>query len=405
MIKGPSGMRQARVYRVKIAQLVPEGTVVKKGDFVAKLDQSDLSSALQDAELELKQRQTSLKEAKLDTASTLTGARDKVISQEFSVEQAKIAVEQSKYESPATQQQVKNDLKKAKRQYEQAKMSLKLAEQKAKSKIEHDRLQVQDEQDKIKNMKKLSKEFTIHAPQNGMVIYERSRDGSKIGEGDQISAFNPVVAKLPDFSVMQSITYVSEVDIQKVKKGQNVNIGLDAFPDLHLTGTVTHIANIGEQRPNSSSKVFKVTIQVNQSDSLLRPAMTTSNVIHTNFVDSALYVPLETIHTYHDSINIVYKHRSGKPIMQQVILGLMNNTQAIVKAGLSPDDQLYLSMPSDTSRIKKVFLPDSIIRKYKKQKPPKKEIRERKAPKEGRFGRGHGDFRHKPPQEHSAKED
>jgi hypothetical protein len=178
---------------------------------------------------------------------------------------------------------------------------------------------------------------------------------------------------------------------------------LDAFPDLHLTGTVTHIANIGEQRPNSSSKVFKVTIQVNQTDSLLRPAMTTSNVIHTDFVDSALYVPLETIHTYHDSINVVYKHQGNQPIMQQVVLGLMNNTQAIVKAGLSPNDQLYLSMPSDTADAKKVFLPDSIIQKYKKQKPPKKQIREHNLPQKGRLGPGQRKFRNRPPQKHSVK--
>src|SRR5699024_10190343 len=245
-----------------------------------------------------------------------------------------------------------------------------------KTKIINLQRKVQREQEKIANIKKLRKRFTILAPQNGMIIYQRRGfSGSKVTEGDQVSAGRrSVVAKLPDFSVMQSVTYVNEVDIQEVKMGEKVDISLDAYPDKHLTGVVTKIANIGEQRPGSSAKVFRVLIQIDQSmPKLLRPAMTTRNIIHVNYVDSAMHIPLGTIHIYHDSVNVVYKHHSGKPVMQQVVLGLMNDNNAIVKAGLTAEDQLYLSMPSDTSNIKKEFLPEKVIRKYKTPNPEQKE--------------------------------
>jgi multidrug efflux pump subunit AcrA (membrane-fusion protein) len=391
-ITGPAaGMRSIRAFNVKIAKLVPEGTRVKKGDVVAVLDRSQISDNLQDAQQELKQRKTDLNDAKLDTAKTLSQARNSVLSSKFDVQQAKIAVKQSQYESPATQKKVQYDLDKAKREYEQQKQSLKLASVQAESKIQNLRRKVQDEDKKIKNLKKVSDKFTIHAPQNGMVIYARNRrDGTKIKEGDQVSFFNPVVAKLPDFSVMQSVTYVSEVDIQKVHTGQKADISLDAYPDKHLTGDVTQVANIGEQRPNSSTKVFQVTIQINQSDSSLRPAMTTQNIIHTNYVDSALYIPLEAVHSYHDSLNVVYKHRGGKPVMQQIALGLMNDNDAVVKAGLNKDTQLYLSMPPDTSDIKKVFLPDSTVQKYKThEQAPQKLHKKQEHQQRMMDGRGH----------------
>jgi multidrug resistance efflux pump len=395
-ITGPAtGMRSIRAFNVKIAKLVPEGTRVKKGDVVAVLDRSQISDNLQDAQQELKQRKSDLNDAKLDTSKTLSDARNSVINGQFNVQQAKIAVKQSQYESPATQKQVQYDLDKAKREYEQQKQSLKLAKVQAESKIQNLRRKVQDEDNKIKNLKKVSAKFTIHAPQNGMVIYARNRrDGTKIKEGDQVSFFDPVVAKLPDFSVMQSITYVSEVDIQKVHKGQNVNISLDAYPDKHLTGDVTQVANIGEQRPNSSTKVFQVTIQINQSDSTLRPAMTTQNIIHTNYVDSALYIPLAAVHSYHDSLNVVYKHHGGQPVMQQIVLGLMNDNNAIVKAGLSKNTQLYLSMPSDTSKIKKILLPDSVVQKYKSREKPKRKPHKKQEPRQ-KMMRGRGHFPHK----------
>ncbi|HYW36055.1 MAG TPA: efflux RND transporter periplasmic adaptor subunit [Balneolaceae bacterium] len=367
-IKGPQGMRRIGVYHVTIQRLVPEGTIVKKGDFVAELDRSNVMNALQDAKLNLKQQQTQLEQARLDTAQTLSQARDNVTNLKFNMKQSKIAVKQSKYESPATQQKTKNDYEKAKRQYNQAKMSLKRKKKAAQAKIQRINIKLRQYKNKVNRIQKIMSDFTIRAPQKGMVIYKRNRDGSKLKQGDQISAWDPVVAQLPDFSVMQSVTYVNEVDIQKVHKGQKVNIGLDAYPDKHLTGVVTNVANIGQQRQNSSSKVFQVTIRVNQSDSTLRPAMSTRNVIHTNSVDSALYVPLETIHTYHDSLNIVYKHHGGKAIMQQVILGLINNNDAIIKAGVNPGDQLYLSTPTDTANIRKEFLSKKTIEKYKKKK-------------------------------------
>ena len=61
---------------------------------------------------------------------------------------------------------------------------------------------------------------------------------------------------------MISKTYVNEIDVSKVKAGQKVEIIVDAFPERSYTGTVTSVANIGEQLPNADAKVFEVLIKV-----------------------------------------------------------------------------------------------------------------------------------------------
>ena len=63
-----------------------------------------------------------------------------------------------------------------------------------------------------------------------MVIYARNWNGKK-EPGARISAWDPIVAELPDLSDMISKTYVNEVDISKVRVGQEVDIKVDAFPD------------------------------------------------------------------------------------------------------------------------------------------------------------------------------
>jgi multidrug efflux pump subunit AcrA (membrane-fusion protein) len=146
---------------------------------------------------------------------------------------------------------------------------------------------------------------------------------------------------------------------KKIKKDQHVEVGLDAIPDKKMNGTVTSVANIGEQRPNSDSKVYEVIVEIAGTDSTLRPAMTTSNRIIVNRVENAMYVPLEAIHVK-DSTSFVFKKDGIYPAMQQVDLGLMNENEVIVHRGLDMDDTIYLSVPEDTAGIERYYLDEEI---------------------------------------------
>ena len=52
-IMASSKLRSFRVYQVSIQDIVDEGTVVEKGEWIATLDQSDFNSKLQDKEIDL----------------------------------------------------------------------------------------------------------------------------------------------------------------------------------------------------------------------------------------------------------------------------------------------------------------------------------------------------------------
>jgi multidrug efflux pump subunit AcrA (membrane-fusion protein) len=130
---------------------------------------------------------------------------------------------------------------------------------------------------------------------------------------------------------MISKTYVNEIDISKVSKGQKVEVSVDAFPDKNYTGSVVSVANIGEQLPNTDAKVFEVIVKVDGSDPILRPSMTTGNQIITESIEDAVYVPLECVHASTDSIPFVYKKNKTKQI---VVLGQANENEVIIEQGL-----------------------------------------------------------------------
>lgn len=356
-IMGPDGMRNARIWQVKIEEIVPEGTVVQKGDFVASLDRTEIGENITNEELDVEESKSQYLQIKLDTAIELRQARDKVVNQRLEVEAQKLVVEQSQFEPPATIKQAELDLEKAERLLEQVENEYDLLKQKAVSRMQEATIELREDQRRLQFLQDLMKEFTITAPENGMVIYVRD-DGRKQGKGATIRTWFPLVATLPDLSQMISRTYVNEVDISRIKEGQEVKLGLDAFPEKKLTGDVVSIANVGEQRPNSDAKVFEVDVVINESDTTLRPAMTTSNAIITHFLEDELLLPLEALHSQGDSLTYVFKQSGLTTTRQEVELGAKGNDMAVVYRGLEEGDDVYLSIPNNPEEKRLVLLED-----------------------------------------------
>ena len=70
-------------------------------------------------------------------------------------------------------------------------------------------------------------------------------------------------------------------------------------------------------------------------------------------MENALSVPLETIHA-EDSLTFVYKREGLDVVLQEVKIGLVNENEVIIERGLNDKDELYLSVPSDTSGIDQI---------------------------------------------------
>ncbi len=342
-IQGPAGVRRFRVWNMKIQSLVDEGTYVKKGDFVASLDPSELTGKMNEIQIELDEALSQYTQVQLDTTLEMRESREELINLDYALQEAKLKLDQSQYEPPAAIKQAEINYEKAKRKLEQANENYFIKQRQNSAKMQEQRSRVRKKENELDEIQGVISSLRILAPEDGMIIYHKSWDGV-IKEGSQINAWDPTVATLPDLSRMISKTYVNEVDIRRIAPGQKVEIGLDAFPEKKLTGTVANVANVGEQKPNSDAKVFLVNIDINEKDELLRPAMTTSNNIITRKISDAVYVPLESLNSYKDSITYVFKKVGvANAVKQQVVTGETNENYAVILNGLEADDEVYLS--------------------------------------------------------------
>lgn len=344
-IDGPQGLRSIGIWQAKIADLVPEGTIVQKGGYIASLDKSEISTKIRDAENELQKIESQYTQAKLDTALQLRSARDEIANLEFSIKEKQIIVEQSEYEPPATIRQANLDLDRARRSLQQAYKNYDIKKRQAIAKMQEVGASLNTTTNKLEQLNKVLQEFTIVAPEPGMVIYQREWNGKRKTVGSTISGWDPTVATLPDLSVMMSRTFVNEVDVRKVKVDQKVNVTLDAFPEKRLSGKVISVANVGEQNPKSDAKVFEVHVQILEKDTSLRPAMTTGNNIIVGEIKDALFVPLECIHNQGDSLSYVFLKEGLLIKRKEVKLGQTNENHVVILEGLKENQELLLGNP------------------------------------------------------------
>jgi len=376
-IRGPdfTQARNIRVMDIKIQDLVPEGTEVKKGDFIATLDRTSFDNTLKDELERLTTFVTNLEMKILDTAVNLSNLRDNIKNLRFTVEEAQITLQQSKYEPPTTIRQAEIALDKANRSLDQTIRSYSLKVEQAKSEMRNNKNQLAEQQKRVADLQDILSKFNITAPSSGMVIYKRDRMGAKRKVGSSINPWDNVVATLPDMSSMLSKTYVNEIDVSKVKAGQKVEIVVDAFPEKVYTGIVTSVANIGEQLPNADAKVFEVLINVDGSDPILRPSMTTGNKIVTKTISDVIYIPLESVQAGTDSIPFIYLKNGDK---QVVVLGESNENNVVIEQGLKESAQIYLSTPEEPEKFKLVGqeLISVIKDREKAKKAEEKRLRE-----------------------------
>jgi len=349
-IKGPSSLRAHGIWQIKITDLVSEGTYVKEGDYVSQLDKSEVATKISTAATEVEKITTEYEQARLDTAIEMMKLRDELINLNYEIEEKRLISEQSTYEAPAVQRQAEIDLEKAERKLKQSLSNISLKRRQNAAKLHQVQLSLQQQQSKLDRLDALIQELRILAPKDGMVVYKRTWDGKKITSGSQIGVWNPTVATLPDLSKMVTKTYVNEIDISNLKKGLNVSLTIDAFPDKKFTGKVVNVANVGEQLPNSDAKVFEVTVEVNEKDTLLRPAMTTNNQILIEELTDVVFIPQESVFVT-DSVSYVVVKTGLGTEKQKVELGKTNDNFVIVLKGLDEGEELLMVKPEDVESL------------------------------------------------------
>lgn len=343
--------RSLRIYELTITDLIDEGTYVDSGDYVGTLDHKAVEEKVKDTQDELETALTELQDAKIDSNLNLSNQRDQIINSGLDLEEMRIVMEESIYESPSIQKKSKMNHDKAIRKYEQDKNTYKLKQEQEENKVTRKHINYRQINERLAELEILFNSLEIYSPKKGLLTYYKQDFGGVTKVGSRVTMWNPIIATIPDMTNLISKTYVNEIDISKIKIGLQVKIGIDAFPEKELFGELISMANVGQNMPNSDAKVFEVKIKIFGDDNDLRPVMTTSNIIQASNLQDTLFIPSETVFS-NDSLQFVYKVKHGNPVKQIVSLGNANENFVLIKKGLKEGDKIFLSTPDETDDLK-----------------------------------------------------
>nr|HMN31509.1 HlyD family efflux transporter periplasmic adaptor subunit [Caldilineaceae bacterium] len=138
---------------------------------------------------------------------------------------------------------------------------------------------------------------------------------------------------------------------RQVQLGQSVSLSVDALPDADLTGQVTAISPTANDI--SGVIAYEVTVAPDPTDAPLRAGMSATAIITTAQVDNVVLLPNRFVQVDRQSKRaFVYKLDNGALVLQEVELGLRNEEESQILAGLTDGDQVALVTQSSEERLR-----------------------------------------------------
>lgn len=206
-------------------------------------------------------------------------------------------------------------------------------------------------------------ETNILAPMDGTVVGEPKT----VGTMAVATSDNPtVIMRIADLSKKKIMAKVDETDIGSVKVGQSATFTVDAYTDKTFTARVTKIsqtdtANTWDTSTASSSAsssssaaviYYYVTLEVDDPENLLLPAMTARVEINTADKPDALVVPISTLKTDANGSYVIVRNPDGSQENRYVQAGIYSDDYVEILDGLSEGEEVvstYTAKKSSSS--------------------------------------------------------
>lgn len=195
-----------------------------------------------------------------------------------------------------------------------------------------------DQWEELKKAKALLADPLIYAPAAGIISEVTAADGQEMIKDDTL------LSLYVGNSFEMAVT-VDELDIIKVKAGQQASLVMDALPEKTYQAEVSRISQVGQS--SSGITGYGVTLKVS-GDEQLKLGMNGTATILTGEQTGALLIPLAALQSDRQG-SYVWLYREGVEATKEapgvktyVTTGLSDTDYAAVTSGLSSGDEVLV---------------------------------------------------------------
>jgi multidrug efflux pump subunit AcrA (membrane-fusion protein) len=319
-----------------ITALVHAGRTVRPGELLVEFDRQEQMRNALDKQAEFTDLEQQIRKRRAQEAAA-KAADDSTMKQAESAQQ-RAQLEMLKNEMLPKIQAEKNTLalEEARAKLKQLQQTYDLKRSAAEADIRVLEIRRDRAETAMRQAASNAERMLIKSPIDGIAVIKTTWKGNnmaEIQEGDEVRSGQPVI-DVVNPATMRVRARVNQADIDDLRVGQGVNVGLDAYPDLKFTGRIQQMSPIGVQS-NLSPKVrnFVVLVAVDGSHPNLMPDLTASLDVQLARVPAALVVPRDTV-GYEEHQAFVKVQRGGRFERQTVSVGDMNAHEIVIANGL-----------------------------------------------------------------------
>jgi HlyD family secretion protein len=320
-----------------VMKLIRPGTRVRPGDLLVEFDRQDQLKNALDRRAELTDLEQQIR--KKDAEGRAARAKDDSEMQQAQSALSRAELEMIKNPMIAKIQAEKNEqaLEEARAKLKQLKTTYDLKRLAAEADLRVLQIRRSKAESAMRQAESNATRMEIHSPIEGLAVVRtvwKSSAMSEIQEGEEVRAGVPVV-DIVNPAIMRVRTRVNQADINGLRVGQPVKVGLDAYPDLFFGGRVAQISPIAVTSTlNPKVRNFVVLIDVTGSHANLMPDLTASLDVELERVPGALVVPRDSLRYDGEGRAFVRVKRGDDYEDRAVTVGTVNAHEAVITDGL-----------------------------------------------------------------------
>jgi HlyD family secretion protein len=319
-----------------ITRLIRAGSMVRPGDLLVEFDrQEQLKNAL-DRRVELNDLEQQIRKKEAEERAASARDESELAQAESSLTRAQL--EMAKNELLPKIQAEKNTqaLEEADARLKQLKTTFALKRKAAEADIRILQIRRDKAENAMRQAESNADRMSIESPIAGMAVIRsiwKSNNMAEVQEGEEVRAGVPVV-DVVNPEAMRVRAKVNQADVNDLRVGLPVRVGLDAYPDLSFTGRIAQISPLAV-RSTLSQKVrtFTALIEVDGSHPNLMPDLTASLDVELSREPRVLVVPRDAIR--YDGDRAFVRVQRGLTFSDQAVtVGSVSAHDAVIASGI-----------------------------------------------------------------------
>jgi hypothetical protein len=325
-----------------ITRMVGNGSAVHQGDVLVEFDrQAQLKNVL-DKEAEYKGLVADISKKQADQAALRAADETDLKKAEDAQKTAELEVKKNEIVSKIDAEKNLLDLDQARATLQQLSQTFDLKRQAAKAELRILEIQRDRALTAMKWAQSNTQKMLVHSSTDGVAVVNSMWKGgsmSDVQEGDEVRAGFPFM-QIVNPARMQVRAKVNQADIEALREGQPVRIGLDAYPELSFGGKIASIAAVAQTSAFSGkARTLIVLFSINGTDPKLLPDLSSAVDIELSRQADALVVPRDTV-IMDNGKNFVAVKKGSSYEKREVKLGAANDSEQVILSGVEKGTEL-----------------------------------------------------------------